>query len=165
LTEILVNSTATLQEYQRCQNLLSVPKGLRSFLQVLLALGACALAFSVVATWGLPASGAGAVALVSFFIYVFVLAQLTNARLRSAYRRVMEAGLTYAFTDETIRWTMQGGRAEVAWNWLDRIVCEPDLFVFARGYWYLCVPRRDVPPERLADFQNLIVRHEPQPAA
>jgi len=162
LTEILVSSTATLQEYQRCQSVLSVPKGLRGILQMLLALGACALAFSVVETWGLPASAAGALALVSFFIYLLVLGQMTNARLRSAYRRVKEAGVTYAFTDDTIRWTMRGGRAEVAWDWLDRIVSEPDLFVFARGYWYLCVPRRDVPPERLADFQDLIVKHGAQ---
>lgn len=165
MTEILVNSTATLQEYQRCQTLLSVPKGLRGVLQLLLALGACALAFSVVETWGLPASGAGAVALVSFFVYVFVMGQMTNARLRTAYRRVKEAGVAYAFSDDTIRWTMRGGRAEVAWDWLDRIIAEPDLFVFARGYWYLCVPKRDVPSDRLTDFQDLIVKHGPQPLA
>lgn len=160
-----MNSTATLQEYQRCQNLLSVPKGLRGALTLLLALGACALAYSVVATWGLPAAAAGAVALVSFFIYLAVLGQMTNARMRSSYRRLREAGVTYAFSDETISWSMRGGHAEVAWDWLDRIVSEPDLFVFARGYWYLCIPVRDVPSERLADLRDMIAKRGPQPLA
>jgi hypothetical protein len=165
LTEIVVESTATLQEYQRCQRLLAVPKGLRSALWLLLALGACALTFSVVETWGLPASVAGAVALVSFFVYVLVLAQMANRRLRAAYRRVSEAGVTYAFSDDAIRWSMRDGHAEVGWGWLDRIVEDTDLFVFARGYWYLCVPRRDVPHERLSDFLDLIVKHGPQQPA
>lgn len=160
-----MNSTATLQEYQRCQNLLSVPKGLRSMLTLLLALGACALAFSVVETWGLPAAAAGAVALVSFCVYVVVLGQMTNARLRSSYRRLREAGVTYVFSDDTISWAMRGGHAEVAWDWLDRVISEPDLFVFARGYWYLCIPVRDVPADRLADLRDLIVKHDRQPHA
>jgi hypothetical protein len=128
-------------------------------------LGAGALVFSVVETWGLAASAAGAVALVSFFAYLVVLAQMTNARLRAAYRRLQEAGVTYTFTDDTISWSMRNARAEVGWDWLDRILQEPDLFVLARGYWYLCIPRRDVPPERLADFLDLIVKHGPPPHA
>jgi hypothetical protein len=165
VAEIQVDSTATLQEYQRCQNLLSVSKGMRGILQVLLALGVGALVFSVVATWGLPASAAGALALVSLFVYAVLQGQMTNARVRAAYRRLKEAGVKYAFSDDTISWSMRGGRAEVAWYWLDRIVQEPDLFVFARGNWYLCVPRRDVPPERLAEFLDLIAKHDPQQPA
>lgn len=113
----------------------------------------------------MPASIAGAVGLVSFLVYVLVQARVSNARLRAAYRRVRESDLTYTFTGETIRWSMRDGHADVSWDWLDRIVQDPDLFVFARGYWYLCVPRRDVPPERLADFLDLIVKHDAQPRA
>lgn len=163
MTAILVHSTATLQEYQRCQTLLSIPKGLQRILTLLLALGACALAYSVVETWGLPAAAAGAVALVSFFVYVMVTVQMARARMRSSYRRLREGGVTYAFSDETISWSMPGGHAEVAWDWLDRIVSEPDLFVFARGYWYLCVPVRDVPTEKLADLRDLIAKRGSQP--
>lgn len=165
MTEIVVNSTATLKEYQRCQSLLSVPKGLAAFLRFLLAIGACALVFSVVETWGLPASGAGAVALVALFVYFAIVAQMESSRLRARYRRVKESGLTYVFSDTIIGWSMRGLHAEVAWDYLDRIVQDSDLFVLARGYWYLCIPKRDVPQDRLADFQDLILKRGPQPLA
>jgi hypothetical protein len=129
---------------------------------VLLALGACAIAFSVVETWGLPASAAGAVALISFVVYGLLLSQMTSARVSAAYRRLKGADLTYTFTEDSISWSMRGEHAEVAWDWLDRIVEEPDLFAFARGYWYLCVPRRDVPADKLADLEGLIAKHGPQ---
>jgi hypothetical protein len=149
----------TFQEYSACQNALFGGKGARIALWTVLTIGAACLASSAAMTWGTPASILAGLALAAFgFIFLWG-GRARATRFRQAYLRQKESYSSYVFTTERILVSSRNGQSSLMWSAVTRALETKTLYVLAGGNWCLCIPKRAIPPDDLAEFIQLLRTH------
>jgi hypothetical protein len=159
VNEITIKAEITPQEYRACGNA-SIRKGERIVYWAAVAIGAASSAACAALTLGTPASLLAALALAAFSFIYFLNRQITAARLRWGYKRFTESDVSYTFTEERIVTTWLYGQNSFAWVAVDRVIELKALYLLAVGRSGICVPKRDIPPDRVGDFIQLLTTHQ-----
>jgi hypothetical protein len=150
----------TRQEYDNaCRAALSYGKAVRVALWAIPAVSACLLASSAALTWGTPASILASLALVVFFLGFTATGQINAAKHRQIYARYREADPSYTFTNQLILATSRYVQSSIAWAAVGRVIETRALFVLELRNSYICIPKRDIPTDRLGDFMQLLKAH------
>jgi flavin-dependent dehydrogenase len=156
MNEIAIRAEMTLQEYYACQDALLSRKGVKIVLWTVLAIGAAFLASSAALTFGTTASILAGAALATLIFSYFLGGQITAERRRQAYRRYRESNTSYIFTNERIVATSRYAESSIAWAGVDRVREMKTVYLLTIGNWYICVPKRDIPPDSFGDFIQLL---------
>jgi hypothetical protein len=151
----------TFQEYYACQNALRYAKGrgVPIGLWAVLATGAASIAASAALTWGTPASFLAGLALAAFTFSLLLSGQITATRHRQAYKTYRESSTSYTFTDERIVATSRYAECSFTWAAVDRVMELKASYLITIGNGYICIPKRNMPPDNFSDFVQLLRMH------
>lgn len=158
MNEITIKSEMSLQEYYACGALL-YSKWYRNVFWTALAIGAACLASSAALTWGTLASILAGLALATFASSIALGSQISAARGRRVYERYRESNTSYTFTSERILATSKYAQSSFAWTAVDRVIETSTFYVLAVRNGFICVPKRDIPPQDVGDFIQLLGTH------
>lgn len=156
MNEITIKAEMTPQEYYACQYA-RYGKGVVYWATV--AIGAASSAACAALTWGTPASLLAALALAAFSFIYFLSRQVTVARYRWACKRFTDLDVSYTFSQERIVAAWRYGQTSLAWAAVDRIKELKALYLLTVGSSAICVPKRQIPHQDLADFIQLLRTH------
>ncbi len=159
MNDITIPAEMTLQEYTACQDALRYSKGVRTVLWAVLAVGAACLASSAALTWGTPASILAGLALAAFFFTLYLVGRINATQGRKAYKRYRESNPSYTFTSERILATSRYVQSSIAWSAVDRVMETTKAYLLIVGLSCVCVPKRNIPPQNLDDFIQLLRTH------
>ena len=149
----------TPREYYACGNAW-YRKGERIVFCTVVAIGAASLATSAALTWGSPASILAGSALIAFSFIYFWSGQISASRRRRGYKRFMDSDVSYTFTPERIVAKWRDGESSFGWTAVDRVMELKTLYLLILGDRYICVPKRDIPPDQLGDFLQMLKAHQ-----
>lgn len=98
-------------------------------------------------------------ALATFFFGFMLSSRTTAALRRKAYARYRESNATYTFSDRGILATSRYAQGSFVWAAMDRVIETKGLFLLCVGNSYICVPKRDIPPNSFSDFTQMLGAH------
>ncbi|MFZ0574963.1 MAG: YcxB family protein [Candidatus Cybelea sp.] len=68
--------------------------------------------------------------------------------------------MSYTFTEERIVAKWRDGQSSFAWTAVNRVMELGTLYLLILGDRYISVPKRDIPPDRLGDFLQMLKAHQ-----
>lgn len=96
------------------------------------------------------------IALVSFLLGTAMLGRAVFRRRNLVLSDAADKERMYTFAPDLIAWSTQSSKAEVGWSLISSIVDVPAYYLLILGHsTYLCVPKGDVPADRMADLAAL----------
>lgn len=131
-----------------------------SLFGTVVAVGAASLATSAALTWGSLASILAGLALIAFSFIYFWSGQISASRRRRGYKRFTDSDVSYTFTEERIVAKWRDGQSSFAWTAVNRVMELGTLYLLILGDRYISVPKRDIPPDRLGDFLQMLKAHQ-----
>lgn len=159
MNEITIRPEMTFHEYYAGQNALMYGRHVRVITWAVVAVGAALLASSAALTWGTPASVLAGMALAAFAFSISLTGQITTARRQQAYKRYRDDNTSYTFTTEKILATSRYAHSSFAWAAVDRVIEKNALYLLSVGNTYICIPKRDIPPQSVGDFTQLLTKN------
>jgi len=159
VNEVTIRPDMTLQEYYAYQNALRYGRCGPIVYWGVLAAGAACLASSAVLTWATPASVLAGLALAALIFILLLSGQFDTRRRRQAYERYRESNANYTFTNDRILGTSRYGESSLSWAAVDRVMETRTAYLLIVRSSCICVPKRDIPPDKLGDFIQLLTTH------
>ena len=160
MNEITIRPEMTYQEYSAYQDAVQYGNVGRVFFWTALAIGAASSAASAALTWPTPASLLAGLAFAVFFFFGYLLFGHAGARRRKAYQRYKESNTSYTFTNDRILATSRYVQSSIAWAAVDRVKVRRTVYLLVIRGSYMCVPKRDIPPDGVDDFIQLLRKHQ-----
>jgi hypothetical protein len=162
MSEIMIAANMTLREYYASQVAVMHGRHMRAVSWILVSIAAASLASSAALTWGTPASLLAGLALVLLAVNMYWSGAVNARQRRLAYKGYTEAAPSYTFADECIVATSRYGQAFFPWATVKGVVETKAAYLLtpAIGNRYIVVPKRNIPPDKLGDFLQLLRTHQ-----
>jgi hypothetical protein len=161
---IIVKPDSTFEEFLAAASAGSEASPLTFVMKIATVIFSAVLTIMLIETWGSLVSGAAvALALSAAAIYGASLVY-SRTRLRARYECGRLDPATYTFSDANVVGACECTRSEMTWRGFDGLTETKSAYLLSRASGgSLCIPKRDVPNGRLADFTTLLKERIPTP--